>query len=203
MLTEGRRQSSRRSRVGGRRSTRRSPSGGERARRRGRAPHRDKGPKGLRRDSGEARAGAAAAGREPGLDESAIASCSIAGVQELRAQDRALIAAEPVSRRGLTAQSSTFDRRDVVRRSRPARGRAQACRRSRRSRMRFLGRGEVVTLAAGAGAHVQRADVIRRADGWTSQRSPMLRATRRLSCWQRAERYRGSLARQAEGLWRR
>ncbi|MEA2233456.1 MAG: hypothetical protein QOD83_3272, partial [Solirubrobacteraceae bacterium] len=77
------------------------------------------------------------------------------------------IAAEFVSPRGLTAQSSTFDRRDVVQAFA-----AQARQGARLEEIEafaevLLGRDDVVTLAAGAGGHVQRADVIRRADGRT------------------------------------
>ncbi|MDX6720889.1 MAG: hypothetical protein QOJ63_3143 [Solirubrobacteraceae bacterium] len=67
-----------------------------------------------------------------------------------------------MSPRGLTAQASTLDRRDVVR-AFAARARSSASLDEIETAAdALLRREEIVTLAAGAGEHVQRADVIRR-----------------------------------------
>ncbi len=72
-----------------------------------------------------------------------------------------------VSSRGLTAQASTFDRRDVVRAFAGAAVDGAGLEEIERLTDMLVGRDDVVALAAGAGGHVQRADVIRRADGRT------------------------------------
>ena len=93
------------------------------------------------------------------------------------------IADELLSPRGLTAQASTFDRRDVVR-AFAARARGGASLNEIEAATdALLRREEIVTLAAGAGEHVQRADVIQRRDGRTVSAVAALRATRPSSCW--------------------
>jgi len=75
------------------------------------------------------------------------------------------VAERLVSARGLTARASTFDRRDVVQAFAAAAVDGASVEQIEVLADGLLGREEVVTLATGAGGHVQRADVIRRADG--------------------------------------
>ena len=77
------------------------------------------------------------------------------------------VAAQLAVGSGLTAQASTFDRRDVVQAFAAQAREGASLAEVEAFADAFLRREEVVTLAAGAGAHVQRADVIRRADGRT------------------------------------
>ena len=103
--------------------------------------------------------------RALGLDERALDD--LVGHRPTRTRTFEDITDELLSPRGLTAQASTFDRRDVVR-AFAARARAGASLDEIETATdALLRREEIVTLAAGAGEHVQRADVIRRADGRT------------------------------------
>jgi len=100
-----------------------------------------------------------------GLDDDAIERLLDGGVRWVERLEE--IVAELLSPRGLTAQASTFDRRHVMR-AFAARAREGAALDEIESFAdSFLRRPEVVTLTAGAGEHVQRSDVIRRADGRT------------------------------------
>ena len=103
-----------------------------------------------------------------GLDEYAIADV-IDRAQRTTSEPRKLaaVADELVSSHGLTAQASTFDRRDVVRAFAAQATEGVSLREIEAFTDAFLAGGEIVTLAAGAGAHVHRADVICRADGRT------------------------------------
>lgn len=105
-----------------------------------------------------------------------------------------------MSPRGLTAQASTFDRRDVVR-AFAERARSGATLDEIESFAdALLQRAEVVTLAVGAGEHVQRCDVIRRSDGRTVSAvagAPRYSTVELLATEQRV--VDGVLARRAEG----
>jgi conjugative relaxase-like TrwC/TraI family protein len=103
--------------------------------------------------------------RALGLDQGAIDVLLDRPAREALPRD--VVAERLVSPRGLTAQASTFDRRDVVQAFAAAALDGANLEEIEARAELFLGREDVVTLAAGAGGHVQRADVIRRADGRT------------------------------------
>ena len=103
--------------------------------------------------------------RALGLDDRAVDDLLGHGASRTRRFDE--IADELVSPRGLTAQASTFDRRDVVQAFAARARQGASLEEIEAATDALLCREEIVTLAAGAGEHVQRADVIRRADGRT------------------------------------
>jgi len=78
-----------------------------------------------------------------------------------------VIAAQLVAPRGLTAQASTFDRRDVVQAFAAQARDGASLEEIEAFADTLLDHPDIVPLAAGAGGHVERGDVIRRADGRT------------------------------------
>jgi conjugative relaxase-like TrwC/TraI family protein len=101
-----------------------------------------------------------------GLDRRAVtALLDDPAARELTPHEQ--VAQRLLSPNGLTAKASTFDRRDVVQAVAAQARDGASLQEIEMFTDRLLGHAEVVPLTAGAGGHVQRADVIRRADGRT------------------------------------